>query len=472
MSDKIGIAILAAGLGKRMGKNLPKPLVSLLGKSLVDYSLQASMEFAKDENLSAGIGIVVGHQKEQVESYVKAQYESSASSISFPEQKEQLGTADALKSYFSGCPWAKNTEYTLVMCADTPLLTSTELSTLWKSIQSKSLDGICASFKESNPTGYGRILRSEKGFKIVEEKDADESIRKIQEVNSGLYLFKTPYILEQLKSIGSSNKANEFYLTDSFSSGQNVEALCFDDALAFMGVNSPKQLELAGRHLRLSINNQLQESGVEIIDGNSTYIEPTVRVGRGTVIYPQTYLHGKTVIAEDCLIEPGCIIKDSTLSTNITIKAYSYLEGAKVANECTVGPFARLRQGSDLGPKVKIGNYVEVKKSRLDESVSVSHLSYVGDAEIGENVNIGCGFITCNYDGESKHKTIIGKNSFIGSDTQMIAPVEIGESAFVASGSTINQNVPDFGFALSRARQVIKEKMASRFLKGKWAIKK
>jgi bifunctional UDP-N-acetylglucosamine pyrophosphorylase/glucosamine-1-phosphate N-acetyltransferase len=239
-----------------------------------------------------------------------------------------------------------------------------------------------------------------------------------------------------------------------------------------MGVNSPKQLELAGRHLRLSINNQLQESGVEIIDGNSTYIEPTVRVGRGTVIYPQTYLHGKTVIAEDCLIEPGCIIKDSTLSTNITIKAYSYLEGAKIANECTVGPFARLRQGSDLGPKVKIGNYVEVKKSRLDESVSVSHLSYVGDAEIGENVNIGCGFITCNYDGESKHKTIIGKNSFIGSDTQMIAPVEIGESAFVASGSTINQNVPDFGFALSRARQVIKEKMASRFLKGKWAIKK
>jgi bifunctional UDP-N-acetylglucosamine pyrophosphorylase/glucosamine-1-phosphate N-acetyltransferase len=472
MSDKIGIAILAAGLGKRMGKNLPKPLVGLLGKSLVDFPLKASLDFAQSHGLEAKVGIVVGHQKELVEEHIQSTYKGESSTFSFPEQKEQLGTADALKSYFSGCPWAADTEYTLVLCADTPLLTDHELSVLWSEIKKDNSDGVCASFHESNPTGYGRIIRAEKGFQIVEEKDASAEQRAIKEVNSGLYLFKTEYIVTQLASIESNNKANEFYLTDSFGKDQNVSAFCFEDSTPFLGVNGPKQLEKAGLLLREKINCELQENGVEIIDSSSTFIEPDVKVGRGSIIYPQTYLHGATSIGEDCVLEPGCIIKDSHLSSGVTVKAYSYLEGAKAAEKCSIGPFARLRQGSELGEKVKIGNYVEVKKAKLEKSVSVSHLSYVGDAEIGENVNIGCGFITCNYDGESKHKTIIGKNSFIGSDTQMIAPVEIGESVFVASGSTINQDVPSFGFALSRARQVIKEKMASRFLKGKWAVKK
>ncbi len=472
MTDKIGIAILAAGLGKRMGKNLPKPLVGLMGKSLVDFPLQASLNFVKAENLDAKVGIVVGHQKELVEKYIEENYKDANSSINFPEQKQQLGTADALRSYFTDCSWASDTDYTLVLCADTPLLTAHELKALWNEVKTNSLDGACACFREENPKGYGRIIRGDRGFQIVEEKDANAEQRLITEVNSGLYLLKTNYIVDQLKNIESNNSANEFYLTDSFAIGQNVSALSFAESDPFLGVNSPVQLERAGKLLRSRINEFWQHSGVEIIDSSTTYIEPSVKIERGVVLYPQTYLHGSTTIGENCTIEPGCIIKESHLAQNISIKAYSYLEQARIANDCTVGPFARLRKGSDLAEKVKIGNYVEIKETRLEKSVSVSHLSYVGDAEIGENVNIGCGFITCNYDGESKHRTVIGKNSFIGSDTQMIAPVEVGESVFVASGSTINQNIPSFGFSLSRARQVIKEGMASRFLKGKWSIRK
>ncbi len=470
MSDKIGVAILAAGLGKRMGVDIAKPLIPLMGKKLLDFSIDAAADFARSHSLNAQFGVVVGHQKEKVAEHVKLHH--SDKKISFPFQKEQLGTADALRSYFNDCPWAKDTDFTLVLCADTPLLTSIELSTLWEELKTNQAKAVAASFKTPKPTGYGRIVRFDKGFQIVEEKDASEEQRQITEVNSGLYIFETKMILENLASIDSNNKAGEFYLTDAFKKDSDVYPVCFDSETPFLGVNSPVQLSNALHQLKLRINESLQASGVLVMDKAHTYIEPTVQISAGTTIYPNCFLHGETTIESGATVEPGTIIKDSIIKTGVLIKAYSYLENALVGESCQVGPYARLRPGTDLGEKVKIGNFVEVKKAKLEKAVSVSHLSYVGDAEVGENVNIGCGFITCNYDGEAKHLTKIGKDSFIGSDTQMIAPINIGERAFVASGSTINQDVPDEGFALSRSRQVTKEKMASRFLKGKWAIKK
>lgn len=466
MADKIGVAILAAGLGKRMGVSIAKPLIPLLGKKLVDYSLKAASDFQSAQKVDLQTGIVVGHQKDEVIKH----FEGSSLSLSFPVQKEQNGTADALRSYFDGCPWAKDTDYTLVLCADTPLLTEAELSQLWNVLKEKKLDAIAASFKTQNPTGYGRMIRAQKGFHIVEEKDASDAERAVTEVNSGLYFFKTRMVLENLAKVDSNNKSGEFYLTDVFQDGANVEALCFDSETPFLGVNSPVQLGTALHQLKKRINKEHQARGVLIMEAAHTYIEPDVELEPGVTIFPNCYLHGKTKIGCGSVIEPGCILKDSHVSQGVTVKGYSYLENAKVGEKCQIGPYARLRPGAELSENCKIGNFVEIKKSKLDPSVSVSHLSYVGDAEIGENVNIGCGFITCNYDGESKHKTIIGKNSFIGSDTQMIAPVTMGESVFVASGSTINQDVPDRGFALSRARQVTKENMAARFLRGKWAL--
>ena len=343
---------------------------------------------------------------------------------------------------------------------------------MWETLKNNKRHSVAASFETPNPFGYGRIVRAEKGFRIVEEKDATDGERQIKEVNSGLYLFDTKTVLKGLQAVDSNNKAGEFYLTDVFKENENVEAVCFENQTPFLGINNPVQLGNALHQLKVRINKNHQANGVLVLEAAHTYIEPTVQIEPGATIFPGCYLHGETKIASGVTLEPGCIVKDSKVDSLVTIKAYSYLEQAIVSKECQVGPYARLRPGTDLGESCKIGNFVEVKKAKLDPSVSVSHLSYVGDAEIGENVNIGCGFITCNYDGADKHKTIIGKNSFIGSDTQMIAPVNIGESVFVASGSTINQDVPNEGFALSRSRQVIKEKMAGRFLKGKWAIKK
>ncbi|MCF8058255.1 MAG: bifunctional UDP-N-acetylglucosamine diphosphorylase/glucosamine-1-phosphate N-acetyltransferase GlmU [Bacteriovoracaceae bacterium] len=470
MADKIGVAILAAGLGKRMGVPTAKPLIPLMGQKLVDFPLVAAVNFCSDQSMDMKVGVVVGHQKEEVESYLKERHKNL--SLDFPVQKEQKGTADALRAYFDSCPWAKDMDYTLVLCADTPLLTKTELNSLWKTLKDKNWNSIAATFRTKNPTGYGRIIQGDVGFKIVEEKDASDEERLVNEVNSGLYIFETNTILKNLLGVDSNNKSGEFYLTDVFQIGSEVGTICFDDESPFLGVNSPVQLSQALHQLKSRINEDHQNNGVLILERQHTYIEPTVQIAPGATIYPNCYLHGKTTIATGVEIEPGSIIKDSQIAEGVTIKAYSYLEEAKVAPMCQIGPYARLRPGTDLGEKCKIGNFVEVKKAKLDSSVSVSHLSYVGDAEIGENVNIGCGFITCNYDGEAKHKTVIGKNSFIGSDTQMIAPITIGESAFVASGSTINQDVPSEGFALSRSRQVTKENMASRFLKGKWSIKK
>lgn len=463
MPFSVGAVILAAGEGKRLKLREPKPLAPCLDKRLVDFSILEVEKFFNDNKINGCITAVIGHQREKVQSYIAERY----SNVKYAIQEKQVGTGDALKSYFNSSADTLKYDYTLVLCADTPLITALEMEQLFVEITSKNFDGVAAVFDEKNPFGYGRIVRGEKGFRIVEEKDADETIKKITEVNSGVYILKTSYVVEHLKNITSNNKAGEFYLTDVFGQDRNVEALKFNSAKPFLGVNTLLQLEEVESLLREKIKTFHRDNGVRFIDFNNCYIDTDVKIGFGTIIYPGVYLSGNTIIGEDVVIENGAIVKDSKIENKAKVLAYSVLESATLRSKSQAGPFARLRPGADLGEESKIGNFVEIKKSVLEKGVKVSHLSYVGDAFIGEESNIGCGFITCNYDGANKHVTKIGKNCFIGSDVQTIAPVEIGDDCFVAAASTVTHSVPNGGFAISRGKQITKESMASKFIKKK-----
>lgn len=463
MGFSVGAVILAAGEGKRLKLRAPKPLAPCLDKCLVDYPLIELEKFFNKNSLSGVVTAVIGHQKELVQSYIQKSY----SNVKFAVQEKQLGTGDALRSYFNCDPKTHSFDYTLVLCADTPLVTEAELSHMFNVLLEKKLEGLAASFEEGNPFGYGRIVRAEKGFKIIEEKDADDTIKKITEVNSGLYFLKTSYVIEHLKNLNSNNKAGEFYLTDVFSQGRNVESLKFNSGKPFLGVNTLAQLEEVESILRDRIKIYHRDNGVRFIDFKNCYIDSEVKIGFGSVIYPGVHLTGKSTIHEDVVIEHGAIVKDSIVEKNARVLAYSVLESAIVRTKAQAGPFARLRPGADLGPESKVGNFVEIKKSVLEKGVKVSHLSYIGDAFIGEESNIGCGFITCNYDGVNKNITKIGKNCFIGSDVQTIAPVEIGDDCFVAAASTVTHSMSDGSFAISRGKQNTKEGMASKFLKKK-----
>jgi bifunctional UDP-N-acetylglucosamine pyrophosphorylase/glucosamine-1-phosphate N-acetyltransferase len=343
-----------------------------------------------------------------------------------------------------------------------------DIEDLYKFVKDKSLEGAAATFSAENPFGYGRIVRAGKGFKIVEEKEANEEEQKITEVNSGFYIIKTEYILKHIDTLSSNNNTGEFYLTDLFSQEELVQPFLVEEASKFIGVNDLRQLEMADRTIRnRKMRRMRDEGGVRFIDLSHTYIEEDVSIENGALIYPNSFISGKTTIKSGAVIETGSVIKDSVIEEGVKIKAYSHLEKVVVRTNAEVGPFARLREGSDIGSESKIGNFVETKKAILSKGVKVSHLSYVGDAEVGEDSNLGCGFITCNYDGANKHKTKIGKGCFIGSDSQMIAPLNIGDGCYVASGSTISKDLPDGAFGIGRARQEIKEGMAKRFIKKK-----
>lgn len=461
--DSFGMVILAAGQGTRLKMNVPKPLAPISGRKLMDFPLMAAQNFLTNNERTGKICLVLGHGKELVESHLKTVWPNCPWESAF--QKEQKGTADALRAYFNDIPQAKDRTYTVVLCADTPLITEKEITNLVNILENENLDGVAASFIESNPMGYGRIVRSDSGFKIVEQKDANQEQQRISEVNSGLYVLKTAFVLEHLFKLKSSNSSREFYLTDLFQFDRKVKAITFSEKEPFGGVNDIAQLQNASDLLRDRKVKDLMGQGVRFLAPNQIIIDDTVSIDASCTIYPGCVLEGKTKIAQGVTLESGVIIKNSSVASGSKILAYSYLEGAVVESEVSVGPFARLREGSVIGAKSKIGNFVETKKAVLGNDVKVSHLSYVGDANIGDRTNIGCGFITCNYDGANKHQTVIGKDSFIGSDTQMIAPITIGDGCYVASGSTINQDMAPGDFAIARGKQVTKSGMAKRFIK-------
>ncbi len=466
MSDSIAIVILAAGKGTRMKTEAPKALVPALGRPILDYVVDAAWEFAEKSSLTAEIGVVVGHRKELLEEWWNLHPKKKDLKIAW--QREQKGTADALKACFHDLPHFWNHTYTLVACADTPMIEAQEFTKLFDELKSHpELLGVAASFETPTPFGYGRIVKGAKGFHIVEEKDAQPHEKKITEVNSGFYILKTSHVKNVLNTITDQNKSGEFYLTDLFQDRFSVKAVSFPSEVPFVGINNLEQLAQVNQLLIARKLKQFFQEGVQILQPHNVYFDYQVKIAQGSLIYPGVTLLGSTVIDKNVTIESGAFIKDSQIESGVEILAHSYLDQVRVQKGATIGPMARLRPGTDVGPESKIGNFVEVKKSQLAKGVKISHLSYVGDAEIGENSNIGCGFITCNYDGANKHKTKIGKNTFIGSDCQVIAPLEIGNDAFVGAGSTITKGVPDGAFAIARSSQVTKEGAAKRFLKSK-----
>ncbi len=471
--EVVGFAVLAAGKGTRMKSDHPKPLMPLLGRPLLDFIIEAIERFCLNVGVRGQLGLVVGHQKEKLQKY------SEGLSQKFPsldifccEQIEQNGTAGALASYFEHLE-EKSPEHMFVVCGDTPCLDSEILERMWKEFVSQKLSALCASFELDDPGSYGRIVRSpeKKGIQICEAKVANQNILSIKEVNSGLYLASTKFLKDRTSKVSQNAISKEFFLTDIFDFELGVEALHFAQSHLFQGVNDLFDLSAAQKHLLQRKIRNLIGSGVNIRDPERFYCEWDVEIDDGVQIHPGVSLYGATSIASGCILEEGVIIKHSKIGADCCILPYSLIEESQIGSSSQIGPFARLRPKTVLESDVKIGNFVETKKAHFGSGSKASHLSYIGDATIGKGSNLGCGFITCNYDGEKKHLTEIGEDVFIGSDCQLVAPVSIGDSSFIAAGSTICENVPPDSFAIARSRQSTREGMAKRFLKKKSTAK-
>lgn len=469
MSKSIGAVILAAGRGERLKILETKPLAPVMDRCLIDYPIRAVQDFFKRFSVVGNLTLVVGFQKEKLQRYIRSQYsaDEERDRLHFVEQKEQKGTAHALQAYFTDLHITFQHEYTMVLCADTPLIEAEDLWALYSEIEERSSDGGLVSCLQQDPTGFGRIIRRGGGdhFKIVEEKDASVDEKKILEVNSGLCIFRTEYLLKNLYKINDHNESGEFYLTDLFREDRSVFALKLRRTDHFLGINSLEQLEYVEKLLRLKHMKKLRNAGVRFIDLKHSYVDDTVEILPGTVIFPHAFIQGNTRIGKDVLIEPGVCIKDSILDEGVHVKAYSHLESCHVESMAVIGPFARVRPNTRIGAHAKIGNFVEIKNSQIASKVKISHLSYLGDASVGENSNIGCGFITCNFNGREKDKTEIGKDCFIGSHSQTVAPIKIEDRCFVASGTTLTHNMQAGDFAISRGKQITKPSLAKKFLK-------
>ena len=348
------------------------------------------------------------------------------------------------------------------MCGDTPLITSKTLESLIDQHESTEAQVTVLSASTQQPYGYGRIVRDSNHQleRIVEEKDANENERAIKEISSGIFAFDNKELFDKLAQVKNDNVQGEYYLPDVLSlildDGGKAEVYHTDDFDEIMGVNDRVMLSQAEKALQKRINHYHMRNGVTIIDPDSTFIGPDVEIGADTTIEPGVRIGGRTIIGEDVLVGQYSEINNSTIRSNANIKQ-SVINDSVVGEKTKVGPFAQLRPGSNLGADVKVGNFVEVKKSDLKDGAKVSHLSYIGDAEIGERTNIGCGSITVNYDGVNKFKTIVGNDAFIGCNTNLIAPVTVNDHTLIAAGSTITDDIPEDSLAIARARQVNKE---------------
>lgn len=442
---KIACIILAAGLGTRMKSTMPKVLHPIYDRPMLDYALETALLLKPSKT------IVVVNKDFDTEAFTLPK------GAVYAIQKEQKGTADAVSAGVAALARSFRGT-TLILNGDTPLVTPGTLGKFLRKHAKNKNSVSVLSFSAYDPTDYGRILRNSDGsaLGIVEEKDATLEQRDICEVNSGVYALE-PSALALLNSIKLNRKKKEYYLTDIvalalkrklstgvFSEGEEDE---------FLGINSRLDLARAHEAMRLKKVRDLLESGVTLIDPASTYISPLVKVGRDTTIYPNVFIHGKTVIGKGCTIFPNVRIIDSTIKNNAIIRDACLIEESTVGQEAEVGPMAHLRPATSLGKRVKVGNFVEIKKSNIGDNSKAGHLAYIGDAEIGRNVNIGAGTITCNYDGTNKHKTIIGDNVFIGSDSQLVAPVTIDRGSYIGAGSTITRDVPKESLSTSRAKQ-------------------
>lgn len=448
------VIVLAAGLGTRMKSGLAKALHPLAGRPLVHHVLSAAAGIDPEK-----IILVLGHQADAVRSTV-GHYK--------PEivlQREQLGTGHAVREAKEAI--ANGTGPVLILCADTPLLTGRTLRSLIE-LHEKSRAAVTLITAEAeNPFGYGRVLRGKTGvMKIVEEKDASPAQKKIREVNAGIYCFEKKFLLEALDGLGRNNAQAEYYLPDTIAlarkNKRKVSALFCSDSLEVLGVNTRADLSAAEAVLRDRVNSTWMLAGVTMVDPATTFVGHAVTLGRDTVLYGNVRLEGKTRIGEGCTVYPGSRIVDSVIGNGVTVKDCSIIEESNIASGASVGPFAHLRPGSNIGERAKIGNFVEIKKSTIGEGSKANHLSYIGDTTVGRDVNIGAGVITCNYDGFQKYRTVIEDEVFVGSDAQLVAPVTIGKGALIAAGATITKDVPADALAISRVPQHIREGFSSR----------
>jgi bifunctional UDP-N-acetylglucosamine pyrophosphorylase/glucosamine-1-phosphate N-acetyltransferase len=445
--NSIGAVILAAGEGTRMKSKHPKVSHSLLGKPMVQHVIDSVRSAGIDE-----IVVVVGHKAEEVKQCI-------CTDVKYALQEKQLGTGHAV---ICASHYIENNGITLVLTGDTPLISADTLLSLISYHKDKGYSGTILTAEFEDPTGYGRIIRDDSGnvLKIVEHKDASEDEKRVREINSSMYCFDTVKLLEALKSIKNHNAQGEYYLTDVIEimkgNGLLVGAYKANDVSEVLGVNSRMQRADCARAIRQKVLNRLMSEGVTIIDPGSTYIDRDVLIGRDTVIYPGTVLEGNTSIAEDCIIGPNSRLVDAIVHDSVEIMNSVVLK-SEIKSNTHVGPFAYIRPESIIGENAKIGDFVEIKKSKIGNYTKVPHLTYVGDAEVGENVNLGCGTITVNYDGKIKHKTEIGDNVFVGCNTNLVAPVKVNKDSYIAAGSTITDEVPAGSLAIARGRQVNKE---------------
>jgi bifunctional UDP-N-acetylglucosamine pyrophosphorylase / glucosamine-1-phosphate N-acetyltransferase len=452
--------IMAAGKGTRMRSSVSKVLHEVAGIPMIARVIGAT--------LAAGISrvvVIIGHQSEAVKECVHARFPEA--DIRWAIQAEQKGTAHAVMCAqealddFDGQVW--------ILSGDVPTLSSRLLITLSGDYADHAL--IVTGMRLEAPKSYGRLLKNDEGslYAIREAKDCTPEERLVREVNAGLYRIDAKLLFEGLKTVQTNNAQGEYYLTDlvGYAWAQKAKIACpvltGSDADELEGVNDRIDLAFAEERAQRSLAEELMRSGVTLLRPKTLQLSAEVMVAEDVLIEADVTLVGRSVIATGVTVERGCWIKDCEIGEGTVIKAYSHLEGAKIGAEASVGPFARLREGTILHDQVKVGNFVETKKTTLEAGAKASHLSYLGDAHIGKKANVGAGTITCNYDGYQKHKTVVGAGAFIGSDTQLVAPVTIGEGAFVAAGTTVTGNVPDHALALTRPKTIHKEGWAALF---------
>jgi bifunctional UDP-N-acetylglucosamine pyrophosphorylase/glucosamine-1-phosphate N-acetyltransferase len=442
--------ILAAGKGTRMKSALPKVLHQVAGAPMIDYVLAAARPLAP-----ASVTVVVGHEADTVRDRL-----ARGCDARFVRQEPQLGTGHALRqteALFSGV------DGTLVLLyGDVPLLRAATLEQLVRTRGATRAAATVLTAHPEDPFGYGRIVREGGEIaRIVEERDAEEPERRIREVNAGIYAFDIAPLFASLARIAPANAQGEYYLPDLVAiyrqEGRAVSTVGVEDPDEIRGINSRKELAEVSRILRRRRNEALMAAGVTIEDPDTTYIGPDVEVGGDTILHPGVLLEGHTRIGSNCEIHANVRIVDSIVGDGVTIFNFCMVNGARVAAGARIGPFAHLRPEADVREDAHVGNFVELKKTVLGAGSKANHLAYLGDATIGERVNIGAGTITCNYDGERKHQTIVEDQAFVGSDTTLVAPVRVGKGAYVAAGSSIVKDVPPGALGIARGVQVNKE---------------
>lgn len=438
--------ILAAGEGKRMKSKLPKPLQKVCGKTLIDRVISAVTEAGAEKNIA-----VIGHMSDKMEEYL-------GDRVEYAYQRERLGTGHAVMQGIVSV--SDKDGSVIVVCGDTPLITGEMIKNAYSEHAKECRAATVITAVCDNPFGYGRIVRRNNNIvKIVEQKDATEEEKRINEINSGMYIFDIQKLKSALAKITNDNAQGEYYLTDAIeiliNEGETVGAY-ITDMEQIMGVNDRAQLAEADRLLNRRNVKALMDGGVMVLNPDTVRVDDDVKAGADTVIYPNTILEGATKIGENCIIGPNTRIINCKISDNTEVQS-SVATDSEIGSGTVVGPFAYIRPGSKIGDNIKVGDFVEIKNASIGNGTKIAHLTYVGDADVGERVNFGCGTVVVNYDGIHKHRTTIEDDCFIGCNTNLVSPVTVRKGAYTAAGSTITDEVPQDALAIARARQVVKE---------------